>query len=120
MDYVSIGTMIGAALGVVSFIMYFPLKRKEIKAKTENENIEALSSVVDGLQKELARKNEQIDILDKRVSTLEEERRNDDLAFSVVADCAWYKKGGKCPIIIKKNESKKAKRSTEIGFHSFL
>ena len=66
MDYVSIGTMIGAALGVVSFIMYFPLKRKEIKAKTDNENIEALSNVVHGLQDELARKNEQIDILDKR------------------------------------------------------
>ena len=115
MDYVSIGTMIGAALGVVSFIMYFPLKRKEIKAKTDNENIEALSNVVHGLQDELARKNEQIDILDKRVSTLEEERRNDDLAFSAITACAWYKKGGKCPIIIKKNESKKAKRSIEIS-----
>ena len=88
MDYVSIGTMIGAALGVVSFIMYFPLKRKEIKAKTDNENIEALSNVVHGLQDELARKNEQIDILDKRVSTLEEERRNDDLAFSAITACA--------------------------------
>ena len=115
MDYVSIGTMIGAALGVVSFIMYFPLKRKEINAKTDNENIEALSNVVHGLQDELARKNEQIDILDKRVSTLEEERRKDDLAFSAITACAWYKKGGKCPIIIKKNESKKSKPSIQIS-----
>ena len=102
MDYMSIGTMIGAFLGVVSFIMYFPLKRREIEAKTDNENIEALSNVV---------QNEQIDILDRRVSTLEEERRNDDLAFSAITSCSWYKKGGKCPIINKKNENKKCKEN---------
>ena len=114
MDYMSIGTMIGASLGVISFIMYFPLKRKEIRAKTDNENVEALSNVVHGLQEELERKNAQLNILDKRVSTLEEERRNDDLAFSAITACAWYKKGGECPIIDRKNESKKEKRSTEI------
>ena len=103
--------MAGAALGVVSFIMYFPLKRREIEAKTDNENIEALSNVVQRLQDELARKNEQIDILDRRVSTLEEERRNDDLAFSAITSCSWYKKGGKCPIINKKNENKKCKEN---------
>ncbi len=114
----SIGTAIGAVLGVISFIMYFPLKRKEIKANTDNENVETLSKVVHDLQKELDRKNAQeqldkqrIDILDRRVSTLENERRNDDLAFSAITSCSYYKKGGKCPIINKKNENKKCKQN---------
>jgi len=125
MDYMSIGTMIGAFLGVISFIMYFPLKRKEIKAKAENNNVDTLSKVVKDLQDELVRKNAQeqvdkkrIDILERRqglmanrITILEKEIKNNDMAFSAITSCSWYKKGGKCPIINKKNENKKCKEN---------
>ena len=125
MDYMSIGTMIGAILGVISFIMYFPLKRKEIKANTDNENVETLSKVVTDLQEELKRKNaqEQIDkkridtlekgqyLLTNRINVLEKEIRDNDIAFSAITSCSWYKKGGKCPIIDKKNENKKGSKT---------
>ena len=121
----SIGTMIGAFLGVISFIMYFPLKRKEIKANTDNENVETLSKVVHDLQEELKRKNAQeqvdkkrIDVLERRqglmanrITILEKEIKNNDMAFSAITSCRWYKKGGKCPIINKKNENKKCKEN---------
>lgn len=121
----SIGTMIGAFLGVISFIMYFPLKRKEIKANTDNENVETLSKVVHDLQEELKRKNAQeqvdkkrIDVLERRqglmanrITILEKEIKNNDMAFSAITSCSWYKKGGKCPIINKKNENKKCKEN---------
>ena len=121
----SIGTMIGAFLGVISFIMYFPLKRKEIKAKAENNNVDTLSKVVKDLQDELVRKNAQeqvdkkrIDILERRqglmanrITILEKEIKNNDMAFSAITSCSWYKKGGKCPIINKKNENKKCKEN---------
>ena len=121
----SIGTAIGAFLGVISFVMYFPLKRKEIKANTDNENVETLSKVVHDLQKELDRKNAQeqvdkkrIDALEKRqdlmtnrITMLEKEISNNDMAFSAITSCSYYKKGGKCPIINKKNENKKCKEN---------
>jgi len=107
--------------------MYFPLKRKEIKAKAENDNVDTLSKVVKDLQDELKRKNEQEqvdknridsleekqDILKDRVINLEKEIKNNDMAFSAITMCSYYKKVGKCPIINKKNESKKAKCSIE-------
>ena len=124
MDYMSIGTAIGAFLGVISFVMYFPLKRKEIKANAENKNVDTLSKVVTDLQEELKRKNaqEQIDkkridtlekgqyLLTNRINVLEKEIRDNDIAFSAITSCSWYKKGGKCPIIDKKNENKKCKK----------
>ena len=112
-EYTQIATMIGAFLGVISFIMYFPLKKKEINTKIENENVEVLSKVVHDLQDELERKNIQeqvdkkrIDGLDKRISNLEDEIKNNDIAFSAITLCGYYKNGGKCPILIKKNEMK--------------
>ena len=121
----SIGTMIGAFLGVISFVMYFPLKRKEIKAKAENNNVDTLSKVVKDLQDELVRKNAQeqvdkkrIDVLERRqglmanrITILEKEINKNDIAFSAITSCSWYKKGGKCPIINKKNENKKCKEN---------
>ena len=67
----SIGTAIGAFLGVISFVMYFPLKGKEIKANAENKNVDTLSKVVTDLQEELKRKNAQEQIDKKRIDTLE-------------------------------------------------
>ena len=54
-DYTQICTLIGSLLGVVSFILYFPLKKRESNAKTESQSVDTLSKVVDGLKKELER-----------------------------------------------------------------
>lgn len=119
-EYTQIATMIGAFLGVISFIMYFPLKRREIRTKTENNNVDTLSKVVKDLQEELNRKNSQeqvdknrIDTLEKRqdimqnrITHLEREISNNNIAFAAITSCSWYKRGGRCPIINKKNEMK--------------
>ena len=51
-----IATLIGSALGLISFIMYFPLKKREIQTKIESDSVTTLKNVVDGLKEELSRK----------------------------------------------------------------
>lgn len=126
MDYAQIGTMVGAFLGIVSFMLYFPLKRREIIARSENDNVDSLSKVVDRLKAELERKNDRVDILESkqdvlrdRISVLEKEISNNDLAFTALTTCDFYKKNGRCPIVERKNKLKndesKTKRSIKNG-----
>lgn len=117
-DYTQICTLIGSLLGVVSFILYFPLKKRESNAKTESQSVDTLSKVVDGLKKELERKDNQsyedkkrIDSLEegqtslrRRISILEIGKIDNDAAFAASSLCVFFAKNKKCPIISKKKE----------------
>ena len=117
-DYTQICTLIGSLLGVVSFILYFPLKKRESNAKTESQSVDTLSKVVDGLKKELERKGNQsyedkkrIDSLEegqtslrRRISILEIGKIDNDTAFAASSLCVFFAKNKECPIISKKKE----------------
>jgi len=107
-------------------MLYFPLKRREIIARSENDNVDMLSKVVEELKAELERKNERVDLLETnqdilrdKISVLEKEVSNNDLAFVALTTCDFYKKNGRCPIVERKNKLKndesKTKRSIKNG-----
>ena len=122
-DYTQICTLIGSLLGVVSFILYFPLKKRESNAKTESQSVDTVSKVVDGLKKELERKDNQsyedkkrIDNLEegqtslrRRISILEISKIDNDTAFAASSLCSFFIKNGVCTIINKKKELEKRK-----------
>ena len=111
MDLIQIGGLIGSCFGVISFIMYFPLKKREINTKIESDSVSTLSKVVEGLKGELARKDEQIVELKEdqkdlrgRVINLERKDTNNGIALASVAICDYYKKHHSCPILDKRKE----------------
>jgi len=121
-DYTQIEATAATIISVISFTMYFPLKRKESRAKSENDNVNTLSKVVDELRGELERKGinmklleEQQETTQNRVTVLESEIEKYNLALSAVSLCETYKHGGYCPIINKIKNENKTKRSTKNG-----
>ena len=111
MDLIQIGGLIGSCFGVISFIMYFPLKKREINTKIENDSVDTLSKVVEGLKGELERKDEQIVELKEgqrdlrnRLTNLERKDGNNDIALASVTICDYYRKHNSCPILDKRKE----------------
>ena len=129
-DYMNIITIIssllGCLLGIISFYLYFPLKRNESKAKAENDSVDTLSKVVDELKSELERSKKEKKESEERVSILEEKQKSLQREVTYLKNeimdrdtsvlyCHYYQKYGKCPIIDKKNEKEGSKRSIKNG-----
>jgi len=125
-DYMNIvtiiGSLLGCLLGIISFILYFPLKRNESRAKSENDSVDTLSKVVDELKSELERSKKEKKESEERVDALEVKTKSLQMEVTYlkkelmdrdasVIYCNYYQKYGKCPIIDKKNENEKSKRS---------
>ena len=116
-DYTQICTLIGSLLGMVSFILYFPLKKRESNAKTESQSVDTLSKVVDSLREEIKRGERQkqgyesrIEKLELRVEYLETGKNDNDTAFAASSLCSFFIKNGVCTIINKKKELEKRKK----------
>ena len=115
-DYTQICTLIGSLLGMVSFILYFPLKKRESNAKTESQSVDTLRKVVDSLREEIKRGEKQkmgnesrIEKLELRVEYLETGKNDNDTAFAASSLCSFFIKNGVCTIINKKKELEKRK-----------
>lgn len=118
MDIAQTATLIMSFTGVISLILYFPLKKREINANTENKSVKTLSEVVDNLKKELSIKDENalndqhricsleedMASLRKRITILEKKNMNNDIALNAAGLCEFYKKKKVCPILKKKEE----------------
>lgn len=116
-DYTQICTLIGSLLGMVSFILYFPLKKRESNAKTESQSVDTLRKVVDSLREEIKRGERQkmgyesrIEKLELRVEYLEIGKNDNDTAFAASSLCSFFIKNGVCTIINKKKELEKRKK----------
>ena len=116
-DYTQICTLIGSLLGMVSFILYFPLKKRESNAKTESQSVDTLRKVVDSLREEIKRGERQkqgyesrIEKLELRVEYLEKGKNDNDTAFAASSLCSFFIKNGVCTIINKKKELEKRKK----------
>lgn len=116
-DYTQICTLIGSLLGMVSFILYFPLKKRESNAKTESQSVDTLRKVVDSLREEIKRGERQkqgyesrIEKLELRVEYLETGKNDNDTAFAASSLCSFFIKNGVCTIINKKKELEKRKK----------
>lgn len=116
-DYTQICTLIGSLLGMVSFILYFPLKKRESNAKTESQSVDTLRNVVDSLREEIKRGERQkmgyesrIEKLELRVEYLEIGKNDNDTAFAASSLCSFFIKNGVCTIINKKKELEKRKK----------
>ena len=116
-DYTQICTLIGSLLGMVSFILYFPLKKRESNAKTESQSVDTLRKVVDSLREEIKRGERQkmgyesrIEKLELRVEYLEIGKNDNDTAFAASSLCSFFIKNGVCTIINKKKELEKKKK----------
>ena len=116
-DYTQICTLIGSLLGMVSFILYFLLKKRESNAKTESQSVDTLRKVVDSLREEIKRGERQkqgyesrIEKLELRVEYLETGKNDNDTAFAASSLCSFFIKNGVCTIINKKKELEKRKK----------
>ena len=116
-DYTQICTLIGSLLGMVSFILYFPLKKRESNAKTESQSVDTLRKVVDSLREEIKRGERQkmgyesrIEKLELRVEYLEIGKNDNDTAFAASSLCSFFIKNGVCTIINKKKELENRKK----------
>lgn len=112
---------VGALCGAVSLILYFPIKKKEIKTKIEANNINNLTEIVNRLREEakanekqkaddrdrMARSEKQIDRLQEEVHQLRKEVITRDEAIFNVVRCAYVKGDKKkCPVYLKLEQLK--------------
>lgn len=116
-DYTQICTLIGSLLGMVSFILYFPLKKRESNAKTESQSVDTLRKVVDSLREEIKRGERQkmgyesrIEKLELKMKYLEIGKNDNNTAFAASSLCSFFIKNGVCTIINKKKELEKRKK----------
>ena len=112
---------IGALCGFVSLILYFPAKKKDIKAKTETRNIQNLTEIVNRLREEakvnekhkpddrdrILRSEKKIDTLQEDIHKLRKDGMYRDEAMFAVVKCE-YTNGNdeKCPIYMKARQLK--------------
>lgn len=114
MDIIQMCESFGSLLGIIAFILYFPVKKGILKAREENDNINNLKEVINGL------KEERTDLWD-RIHKLEAEQKHlnemntffdlninmDKMAFNSVILCEHRKD---CPIIKKREELNNGKK----------
>ena len=114
MDIIQMCERFGSLLGIIAFILYFPVKKGILKAREENDNINNLKEVINGL------KEERTDLWD-RIHKLEVEQKHlnemntffdlninmDRMAFNAVILCEYRKD---CPIIKKREELNNGKK----------
>ena len=114
MDIVQIGESLGSLLGIVAFILYFPIKKGILRAKEESDNIDNLKQVINGLKEERTDLWERIHKLEAEQKHLNEmntfydlNMNIDKMAFNAVILCEHK---NNCPIIKKREELKNEKR----------
>jgi len=109
--------------GFFYFVLYYRLRKKELKVKIKNNEIDALSKIVHELKDEIRRKdqeradylkeNQEIkerisaiesdnSFMKKRIAKLETSDMNNEVAFAAISLCDHPI--NKCPILAKRKE----------------